>query len=142
MGLSLLVRTKTGMLFVPHRRPPSLNPPKARIRGLSSQLLVRYSPVIRIRCSHCVLGADDDGSGTMSILEAYRALIASGFRPERSVEFHWYSAEVCQALCLRGALMRCRLLPQEGGLLGSQVVAQAYENRDANVVAMSQVCAC
>ena len=38
-------------------------------------------------------GADDDGSGSMSILEAYRALIAAGFRPERTVEFHWYSAE-------------------------------------------------
>ncbi|KAF6762881.1 peptidase [Ephemerocybe angulata] len=64
-------------------------------------------------------GADDDGSGTVTILEAYRALIAADFRPIRSVEFHWYSAE-------------------EGGLLGSQAVAQAYEKRSANVIAMSQ----
>ncbi|PCH41436.1 Zn-dependent exopeptidase [Wolfiporia cocos MD-104 SS10] len=64
-------------------------------------------------------GADDDGSGSMSILEAYRALIAADFRPERAVEFHWYSAE-------------------EGGLLGSQAIAQDYERRGANVVAMSQ----
>ncbi|KAI0771859.1 peptidase [Trametes elegans] len=64
-------------------------------------------------------GADDDGSGSMSILEAYRALVASDFQPERAVEFHWYSAE-------------------EGGLLGSQAVARAYEARDVNVVAMSQ----
>ena len=42
-----------------------------------------------------ILGADDDGSGSTSILEAYRALIAAGFQPERTVEFHWYSAEVC-----------------------------------------------
>jgi len=35
-------------------------------------------------------GADDDGSGTVTILEAYRALIAAGFHPERTVEFHWY----------------------------------------------------
>ncbi len=40
------------------------------------------------------LGADDDGSGSMSILEAYRALIAAGWQPERAVEFHWYAAEV------------------------------------------------
>ena len=93
------------------------------------------------RLAEPLSGADDDGSGSVTILESYRALISSNFRPVRPVEFHWYSAEVCQALCLRGALMRCRLLPQEGGLLGSQVVAQAYENRDANVVAMSQVCA-
>jgi hypothetical protein len=39
-------------------------------------------------------GADDDGSGSVTILESYRALIASNFRPERPVEFHWYSAEV------------------------------------------------
>lgn len=36
----------------------------------------------------------DDGSGSVTILEAYRALIAADFRPERTVEFHWYSAEV------------------------------------------------
>ncbi|GJE84666.1 leucine aminopeptidase 1 [Phanerochaete sordida] len=64
-------------------------------------------------------GADDDGSGSVTILESYRALISSNFRPVRPVEFHWYSAE-------------------EGGLLGSQAVAQAYESRSANVYAMSQ----
>jgi leucyl aminopeptidase len=39
-------------------------------------------------------GADDDGSGSISILEAYRALLAADFHPVRTVEFHWYSAEV------------------------------------------------
>ncbi|KAJ7667820.1 peptidase [Mycena polygramma] len=63
-------------------------------------------------------GADDDGSGSVTILESYRALLAADFHPERSIEFHWYSAE-------------------EGGLLGSQAVAQAYEGR-VNVIAMSQ----
>lgn len=47
-------------------------------------------------------GADDDGSGTVTTLEAFRALVESGYKPETPVEFHWYSAE-------------------EGGLLGSQV---------------------
>ncbi|KAF5388210.1 hypothetical protein D9615_000223 [Tricholomella constricta] len=64
-------------------------------------------------------GADDDGSGSVTILESYRALIAADFHPERTVEFHWYSAE-------------------EGGLLGSQAVALDYEARSVNVVAMSQ----
>ncbi|KAH8979204.1 peptidase [Lactarius akahatsu] len=64
-------------------------------------------------------GADDDGSGSVTILEAYRALIASDFRPIQHVEFHWYSAE-------------------EGGLLGSQAVAKDYEKRGVNVIAMSQ----
>jgi len=64
-------------------------------------------------------GADDDGSGSVTILEAYRALIASDFRPVHPVEFHWYSAE-------------------EGGLLGSQAVAKDYESRGVNVLAMNQ----
>ncbi|OBZ76197.1 Leucine aminopeptidase 1 [Grifola frondosa] len=64
-------------------------------------------------------GADDDGSGSMSILESYRALLAANFQPTRTVEFHWYSAE-------------------EGGLLGSQAVAKDYESRSVNVLAMSQ----
>lgn len=64
-------------------------------------------------------GADDDGSGSVTILESYRALIAADFRPVRPVEFHWYSAE-------------------EGGLLGSAAIASDYENRGVNVYAMSQ----
>ncbi|KAF8076201.1 peptidase [Lyophyllum atratum] len=64
-------------------------------------------------------GADDDGSGSVTILESYRALLTADFHPERAVEFHWYSAE-------------------EGGLLGSQAVALDYEARSMNVVAMSQ----
>ena len=66
-----------------------------------------------------VLAGQDDGSGTVSILEAFRSLVENGFRPERSVEFHWSSAE-------------------EAGLLGSQAVAQAYEKAGKRVVAMLQ----
>lgn len=40
-------------------------------------------------------GADDDGSGTVTILEALRGLLASGLKPTRNVEFQWYAAEVC-----------------------------------------------
>ncbi|KAI0339919.1 peptidase [Trametopsis cervina] len=64
-------------------------------------------------------GADDDGSGTVALLESFRALISSGSRPRRPVEFHWYAAE-------------------EAGLLGSQAIAQAYEQHDVKVYAMSQ----
>ncbi|KAJ2771636.1 hypothetical protein IWQ56_001706 [Coemansia nantahalensis] len=60
-------------------------------------------------------GADDDGSGTATILEALRVVLQHGFQPERAVEFHWYAGE-------------------EGGLLGSQDVAQAYK-RDGRRVA-------
>ncbi|KDN50044.1 hypothetical protein RSAG8_01380, partial [Rhizoctonia solani AG-8 WAC10335] len=64
-------------------------------------------------------GADDDGSGTVTILEAYRALVAANFTPVHDVEFHWYSAE-------------------EGGLLGSQAVAKSYKERNANIKAQIQ----
>ncbi|KAJ3729041.1 peptidase [Lentinula guzmanii] len=64
-------------------------------------------------------GADDDGSGSVTILESYRALLAADYRPVRTIEFHWYSAE-------------------EGGLLGSQAVAQDYAANSVNVIAMSQ----
>ncbi|KIJ41121.1 hypothetical protein M422DRAFT_75674 [Sphaerobolus stellatus SS14] len=65
-------------------------------------------------------GADDDGSGTVTILEALRGVISSGLRPKKNVEFHWYSGE-------------------EGGLLGSQAIAQAYKAASANVYAMIQM---
>ncbi|KAJ2162775.1 hypothetical protein GGF46_000336 [Coemansia sp. RSA 552] len=52
-------------------------------------------------------GADDDGSGSVTILEALRILSTSSLRLQRSVEFHWYAGE-------------------EGGLLGSADIAQAY----------------
>ncbi|GAA96804.1 uncharacterized protein L969DRAFT_20147 [Mixia osmundae IAM 14324] len=53
-------------------------------------------------------GADDDGSGSTTIFEALTVLVEKQHRPvNHTVEFHWYSAE-------------------EGGLLGSQAVSQAY----------------
>jgi len=68
-------------------------------------------------------GADDDGSGTVTILEAFRVLVehlkSSGEELEQTVEFHWYSAE-------------------EGGLLGSQAIFSSYEKEGRDVVAMLQ----
>lgn len=68
-------------------------------------------------------GADDDGSGTVTILEALRVLLTSekiihGEAPN-TVEFHWYSAE-------------------EGGLLGSQAIFSAYAREGRDVRAMLQ----
>ena len=68
-------------------------------------------------------GADDDGSGTVTILEALRVLLQS--EPIRygnatnTIEFHWYSAE-------------------EGGLLGSQAIFKEYEEQGRDVKAMLQ----
>jgi len=68
-------------------------------------------------------GADDDGSGTVTILEAFRVLLQSEDivkgKHQNTIEFHWYSAE-------------------EGGLLGSQAIFQAYEKAGRDVKAMLQ----
>ncbi|KAF9932780.1 Leucine aminopeptidase 1 [Linnemannia zychae] len=64
-------------------------------------------------------GADDDGSGTITTLEVFRTLINNGFRPNRPVEFHWYSAE-------------------EVGMLGSQAVASSYQKKGVEVFGMIQ----
>lgn len=53
-------------------------------------------------------GADDDGSGTTTIVEVMRVLVGQGWRPETyDVEWHFYSAE-------------------EGGMLGSGEIAQKW----------------
>jgi len=63
-------------------------------------------------------GADDDMSGSTSILEAFRALAGRGYIPEHGpVEFHWYAAE-------------------EAGLLGSQEIVAYKKGQDAKVGAM------
>lgn len=68
-------------------------------------------------------GADDDGSGTVTILEALRVLlqfeaVLKG-NASNTIEFHWYSAE-------------------EGGLLGSQAIFTAYAKEGRDVKAMLQ----
>ena len=65
-------------------------------------------------------GADDDGSGTTSSLEGLTALLKANFTPATPLEFHYYSAE-------------------EGGLLGSQAIAKAYEDEGKKVLAMLQM---
>jgi leucyl aminopeptidase len=68
-------------------------------------------------------GADDDGSGTVTILEALRVLLQSEDvikgKAENTIEFHWYSAE-------------------EGGLLGSQAIFSEYSRQGRDVRAMLQ----
>ncbi|KAL5335137.1 hypothetical protein BJX70DRAFT_390854 [Aspergillus crustosus] len=68
-------------------------------------------------------GADDDGSGTVTILEGLRGLLKDKTFAEaqapNTVEFHWYSAE-------------------EGGMLGSQAIFSKYKSDQANVKAMLQ----
>jgi len=65
-------------------------------------------------------GADDDASGVSTIMEIYRLLATSSFKPDRSIEFHTYAAE-------------------EIGLRGSQDIASNYQKNDVAVYAMMQL---
>jgi len=68
-------------------------------------------------------GADDDASGSSTVLEVFRVLAAeldNGWMPERTLEFHGYAAE-------------------EVGLRGSQAIATTYANAGENVVGMLQL---
>lgn len=65
-------------------------------------------------------GADDDGTGTVNLIETLRALIAAGFKPSTPLEFHWYSGE-------------------EAGLLGSQAIATNYKNAGIQVKAFMEL---
>jgi bacterial leucyl aminopeptidase len=66
-------------------------------------------------------GADDNGSGSMTILEALTVFLqdpkVQAGENANTVEFHWYAAE-------------------EEGLLGSQAVFESYEKDGRSVAAM------
>jgi len=65
-------------------------------------------------------GADDNASGTSTVLETFRVLAQSGYRPDRTLEFMAYAGE-------------------EVGLLGSQDIAQQYRAEGKQVVAVLQL---
>jgi len=65
-------------------------------------------------------GADDDGSGTVNLMEAFRVLVSNGFKPTYPVEFQWYAGE-------------------EAGLLGSNAIATSYKSAGKQVRAMMQL---
>ncbi|KAI5778021.1 hypothetical protein EDC01DRAFT_635239 [Geopyxis carbonaria] len=62
-------------------------------------------------------GADDNASGVVAILEALRVLAAAAYAPTNTLEFHFYSGE-------------------EGGMLGSRDVMQAYVAAGTPVLAV------
>lgn len=65
-------------------------------------------------------GADDDASGVASLTEAFRAAMAKGYKPARTVKFMAYAAE-------------------EIGLKGSADIATQHKNSSANVVGVLQL---
>ena len=65
-------------------------------------------------------GADDNASGSASLVEALRVFLAHNIQPERTVEFYWYAGE-------------------ESGLLGSAEIAQTAKRENKNIKAVLQL---
>jgi leucyl aminopeptidase len=65
-------------------------------------------------------GADDDASGVATVLETFRVLMESGYRPDRTLVFMTYAGE-------------------EKGLLGSQDIAAAWQKQKRQVVGVLQL---
>ncbi len=65
-------------------------------------------------------GADDDASGIANLTETIRVMAATGFRPQRTVQFMAYAAE-------------------EIGLRGSNAIATSYRNANKNVIGVMQL---
>jgi leucyl aminopeptidase len=121
-------QTLDGVGHVRHfEHPWGQNSIIATIKGKSSKTVVigahQDSINLFLPSIFAAPGADDDGSGTVTILEALRVLlqdkdIAKG-KAENTIEFHWYSAE-------------------EGGLLGSQAIFNSYAKEGRDIKAMLQ----
>jgi leucyl aminopeptidase len=118
---------KYGVHAKPFKHPWGQNSIIATIPGKSNSTVVigahQDSINLFLPSIFAAPGADDDGSGTVTILEAFRVLLTSEDivkgEAENTVEFHWYSAE-------------------EGGLLGSQAIFSEYEKAGRDVRAMLQ----
>lgn len=118
---------KYGAFVEPFQHPWGQNSIIATIPGKSNKTIVigAHQDSINLFLPSILSapGADDDGSGTVTILEALRVLLTSEDvikgNAGNTIEFHWYSAE-------------------EGGLLGSQAIFAEYERTGRDVRAMLQ----
>ncbi|KAF7540797.1 hypothetical protein G7Z17_g12105 [Cylindrodendrum hubeiense] len=91
----------------------------AKIPGTSGSVVIvsAHYDSIGSTTSGRAPGADDNASGVVVILEALRVLADSGYSPKNTLEFHFYSGE-------------------EGGMLGSRDVMQAYVTAGVDVLAV------
>lgn len=65
-------------------------------------------------------GADDNASGVATVMETYRVLVESGYKPEVSIAFYTYAGE-------------------EIGLVGSQEIARSYADAGKEVLGAIQL---
>ncbi|KIM38304.1 hypothetical protein M413DRAFT_244225 [Hebeloma cylindrosporum] len=84
-------------------------------------------------------GADDDGTGTVNLLEAFRVLMKGEFRPATPVEFHWYALSPLAMYGLSCSYYMCRYSGEEAGLRGSGAIAADYKKNNVQVKSMLQL---
>ncbi|KAK7425972.1 hypothetical protein QQZ08_007554 [Neonectria magnoliae] len=91
----------------------------AKIPGTSSSVVIvsAHYDSVGSTTSGRAPGADDNASGVVVILESLRILADAGYTPKNTLEFHFYSGE-------------------EGGLLGSRDIMQAYATSGVDVLAV------
>jgi len=118
-GLSPERRTLFSVELFPHSgwQQPSLI---VKMKGSSDEMVILGSHIDSTSSGGVAPGADDDASGSASVLETFLIIASSTFVPSRNIEWHHYAAE-------------------ELGLLGSRQVAQAYRQRSVKVHAMCQL---
>jgi bacterial leucyl aminopeptidase len=92
----------------------------ATLKGKTSEIVILGGHEDSTASGGIAPGADDDASGSSSVLESFRIIAQSNFAPTKTVEFHCYAAE-------------------EMGLLGSRAIAQEYKRNNARVFGMMQL---
>jgi len=92
----------------------------ATLKGKTNEIVILGSHEDSTASGGIAPGADDDASGSSSVLESFRIVANSAFVPTKTVEFHCYAAE-------------------EMGLLGSRAIAQEYKRNNARVFGMMQL---
>jgi len=94
-----------------------------RINGngpLANELVIIGGHIDSTSSGSTAPGADDDASGSATVLAIFRVLAERGFKPKRTIEFHAYAAE-------------------EAGLLGSQAIANQYRSEGKIVASTLQL---
>lgn len=92
----------------------------ARIQGKSDEIVVLGCHEDSTSSTGVAPGADDNGTGSSSVLEVFRLLAQSNYVPNKTIEFHSYAAE-------------------EMGLLGSADIVAHYKRENKKVYAMMQI---
>jgi len=93
-----------------------------RMKGSINQLVIMGAHEDSTTHSRTVKepGADDNASGSATVMEAFRVIAKSDFIPKRTLEFHHYACE-------------------ETGLLGSRQTAQKYKNGNVQIYANANI---